>query len=135
MEIRNQRLTISPPNNGNVTVTVRYDAVFSALEHFLGLNGLGFQERVQLFGEDSALRGADDPLKIVSLMNIAMPNGTGPVVVPRTVTKVLERKELQEDPSIIFVPDADEIFARITVTPLGTFSGDTERTLTTVVPG
>lgn len=135
MEIRNQKLTIAPPNNGTVSVTVRYDAVFSALERFLGQNGLAFQERIQLFGEDSALRGADDPLKILSTANIPMPAGTGPVSVPRTITKVLERKELQEDPSIVFVPDADEIFARVTVTPLGTWAGDTERTLTVVVPG
>ncbi|MCU0493884.1 MAG: hypothetical protein MUD01_20025 [Chloroflexaceae bacterium] len=135
-EIRNQKLSITPPDNGMVTVTVRYDASFSAAEHFLGLHGLGFRENIKLFGEDAGLRGDDDDLHItLSNQLIALPAGEGPVSVARSVSKKVARSELQEDPSFLFVKDADEIYARITVTPLGLPVGDNERTLTVVIPG
>ncbi|SRR6266545_1880460 len=135
-EIRKPKLSITPPENGFVTVTVQYDAAFSALEHFLAQHGLIYRETIRLFGEDAGLRGPDDDLHIIlANQNVPLPPGEGPVVVHRVASQRVSRDALQEDGSIIFIPDADEIFARITLTPLGLPVGDEERTLTVVVPG
>ena len=103
-EIRKPKLSITPPENGFVTVTVQYDAAFSALEHFLAQHGLIYRETIRLFGEDAGLRGPDDDLHIIlANQNVPLPPGEGPVVVHRVASQRVSRDALQEDGSIIFI--------------------------------
>ncbi|WNG59304.1 hypothetical protein F0U59_34740 [Archangium gephyra] len=92
-------------------------------------NGLSFDETLVLVGKDA---GVDDPLHSFSGPTpIPIPAGVGPVQVARTLQRVVPRSALQEDSA---PNNADEIFARITVTPSGPPVGDTDNTAIVVLP-
>jgi hypothetical protein len=121
--ISGQTLTLTTVNN-DVTVDVTYNATFSPIDRFLGSNGLVFQERITVVGEDAGT-ATDVNLHTFPFQNIAVSAGGAPLVVPRTRSITKPRGTFQEDSA---AGDNDEIDCRIEIVPIGlpaTVSGTT----------
>jgi hypothetical protein len=113
------------PLSSSVTLVVSYTANLSAIERFLADNGLGFQENIQIIG--------DDPGEATDLVLHAFPSqlialAAGQLVVARSRQITVPRSTLNEDPGHvgpgpIGLPNADELFARVEIPYVGLLSG------------
>jgi hypothetical protein len=118
--------SISPTSPGVSprTLQVSYTAVFSPIEQFLAGNGLQFEERIQVIGDDSG-EATDQPLHALPPELIALQ--AGQQAVARTRQIVVASGSLDEDPgstpiapgSPISLPNVDEVFARVEIAYVG----------------
>ena len=100
------------------TLRVGYTAVFSPIEQFLAGNGLQFEERIQIIGDDLG-EATDQVLHALPPELIAPPAGQATVARIREIT--VSRSSLDEDPgstpvspgSPLKLPNPDEVFARV----------------------
>jgi hypothetical protein len=99
----------------NVTINVKYNAIFSSLERHLAANGLIFQERIRVIGQVVGT-GADQVLHTFGVQSIPVKAGVGNLTVGRDRSITVSRRSLQDDPGL---GDADEIYCSIEITPLG----------------
>jgi hypothetical protein len=118
--IKNPQLTLTRVG-ANVTINVRYNAVFSTFERNLAQLGLRFRERIAVIGVDppGATTGTVLPIPFSSRQFITVtddPNGT-----PRDRSVTVTRAELDEDGNPVVNPDfdADEIRCRIRIEAIG----------------
>jgi hypothetical protein len=100
----------------NVTVSVTYNAVFTAFERQLAGLGMGFHEHLDVFGIDPPGSLTGTLLDTFPLTPFAVTVGAGAQVVPRSVQMVIPRPALQEDTAL---GDADEIRVRIRIHAVG----------------
>lgn len=99
----------------NVTINVKYNAVFTPFERHLASNGLHFHERIRVIGEDPGT-ATDIVLTSFPAFHFPVTAGAGNQTIPRNVSKTVTRASLQEDPGL---GDADEIRCRIEIAPVG----------------
>jgi hypothetical protein len=95
-----------------VTITVKYNAVFSECERTLSTN-LKFRETIKIVGVDLLPPIEQGLLNILPVQDITVTSGSGPLTVSRTRTAVALRSLLQEDLS---QSDPDEIRCKINIT-------------------
>jgi|GEM_PF-2437676 len=118
----------APPVGSTVTLDVSYSAKFSALERFLADHGLGFDERIQIIG--------DDPGEATDLLLHTFPSqmitlAPGQLLVTRSRQITVPRGSLNEDPGggggpspwPPWPPNVDELFARVEILYAGLSSG------------
>lgn len=98
-----------------VTINVKYNVVFNTLERHLAANGLVFQERIRVIGQDAGTT-TDQVLHTFSVQHIPVNAGIGALTVPRDRSLTVSRASLQEDRGL---GDADEIHCSIEIAPLG----------------
>ena len=99
----------------NATLNLTYRVDFSAFEHFLATNGLVFNERIRIVGEDPGT-ATDITLGYFPINGIPIPAGAGPITITRNRSFTLLRSSLQEDPGL---GDNDEISLEIQIIPVG----------------
>lgn len=124
--ITDTRLTVSGAGwTGSVTLTVTYTATFSALENHLAEHGLGFEERIQIIGDDAGTE-TDVILHTFEPNAIALPVGV--TTMPRSRQISVSGGSLNEDPASPGgwgsgwnppVPQPDELVARIQLSYVG----------------
>ena len=142
--ITNLSFSITSSDFTNVTLDVAYTVQRSALERFLGEHGLGFDERIQIVG--------DDPGEVTDQVLHTFPAevvvfAPGELVASRSRRITVRRSSLNEDPGtrpslnpgqfFPSLPNPDQLFARVEVRYVGLdtvrVSSDSEvRTLTVV---
>jgi hypothetical protein len=98
----------------HVTLEVSYQADFSPLERHLASNGLIFEERITIIGEDIGTI-ADLVLHTLPPENISVSAGTTPLRISRQRTLSVSRASLREDRGL----GNDEIDARIEIVAIG----------------
>jgi len=118
-----RNLTLTPSgtkSDDNVTVNVRYNAVFSPLERHLAANGLVFQERISVLEVDT---GSTKVLfTLLPVESIPVTAGTTPQTITRNRTMNVFRSDLADDFRLIggeLRSTGDQIRCRIEITPLG----------------
>jgi hypothetical protein len=113
-----------PPAGSPVTLDVSYSATFSVIERFLADNGLGFEERIQIIGDDPG-EATDLVLHTLSSQMIVL--APGQLVVNRSRQITVARGSLNEDPggtgTPFPFPNVDELFARVEIHYAGLISG------------
>jgi len=102
--INTPELTKSQVGN-SVTLTVKYNVVFTVFERHLAALGLKFRERIDVFGVDDP--GATTSAVVASFPSrfIAVTDGAAPQTIARNVSIVVPRGQLDEDGSPILPPD------------------------------
>jgi hypothetical protein len=119
-------LSLSGSAWANVTLDVTYTATFSSVERFLAANGLIFEERIQIIGDDPG-ELSDVTLHTFQSQVIPVSAGSGDLAVNRSRSLTVAGGTLNEDPGgtgIPFpIPNSDEIFARIEVAYVGLNAG------------
>jgi hypothetical protein len=119
--ISETRLAISG-SWGTVTLTVTYTATLSALEVHLAEHGLGFEERIQIIGDDP---GTETDVILHALQPELIPLIGGQTTVLRSRQISVARASLNEDPAVpggtspYPLPQPDELLARIEVAYVG----------------
>jgi len=111
----NRNLTLTTVDE-NVTVRVRYNAVFTPFERFLAANGMKFREQIAVMGMDAPGPFTGNVLANFTAEYLLVTAGPGVQTIPRDRSKIVTRASLQEDPAL---GDNDEIRCRITITPIG----------------
>jgi len=115
MPSTNTRIQTLTTVAANVTINVTYNAVFSTLDRHMAANGLTFQERIRVIGQDPGA-ATDLILHTMPLQNIPVSAGVGSLTVARNRSITVQRSTLQEDPAL---GDDDEISCEITIRPIG----------------
>ena len=110
-EITAPNLTLTETEN-DVTINVRFTAVFSELERHLGQHGCDFHSHVEAYGMDPA--GSLTGTRLAVLPQVDFPVNDSPVggVFPYNESVTVSRASLQEDPA---VRDDDEIRAKVRI--------------------
>jgi hypothetical protein len=98
----------------SICLEISYSVLFSPLERFLAANGLVFEERITIWGEDPGA-SADVALHVLPPTQIDIQHGEGPLRVPRSRTLVVSRSSLREDRGF----GNDELDARIELVAVG----------------
>lgn len=117
-EIKNATLTLDIIEaTGQVKLTVNYDLLPNAFEWSLGKQGMQFKDHITIHGKDGTTVGPaltlTDPFTDVTY---GVSAAAAPELLDRPArSKITSRASLQEDPT---AGDADELIARIRVTPL-----------------
>jgi len=115
-QTNNRQLTLTTVGS-NVTISVTYNAVFTAFERRLAGLGLKFRERIEVIGIDPAGGTAGTVLHSFPVTNYAVTDGDAPQTIPRNdVSKTVTRASLQEDAAL---GDNDEIRCRIRIQAVG----------------
>lgn len=100
----------------NVTITITYNAVFTAFERQLAGLGMAFGSREDVIGIDppNSLTGT----QITSFPQLTFPVtvGSGALSLPQNRSMTVPRATLQEDPTL---GDSDEIRVRIRIRSVG----------------
>jgi hypothetical protein len=117
-------ISAATPTASSRTLQVSYTAVFSPIEQFLAGNGLQFEERIQIVGDDPG-EASDQVLHALPPELIAPPAGQQAVARTRQIT--VARSSLNEDPgstpvtpgSPFSLPNVDEVFARVELAYVG----------------
>src|SRR4051812_11227975 len=115
-------LSIAAPTFQTVTLSVTYTAKFSAIEEFLADHGLGFEERIQIVGDDPG-EASDVVLHTFPSQLITLTPGQ--LLVNRARQITVARSSLNEDPGVepgpgpFHLPAADELFARLEIPYVG----------------
>jgi hypothetical protein len=117
--------------SANVTLNVAYTATFSTIERFLAANGLVFEERIQIVGDDPG-EATDKVMYTFPAEGLQIAAGTGNLTVSRNRSITVSDGVLDEDPDVVrypsqpggwprlvWNPDADELFARVEVAYVG----------------
>jgi hypothetical protein len=99
-----------------VTLSVSYNAVFTAFERQLAGLGMTFHEHLDVFGIDPPGSLTGTLLDTFPLTPFTVSAGAGPLIVPRSVQMDMTRSELQEDTG---VGDSDEIRVKIRIHSVG----------------
>ena len=119
-------LSLSGSAWANVTLDVTYTATFSSVERFLAANGLIFEERIQIIGDDPG-ELSDVTLHTFQSQVIPVSAGSGDLAVNRSRSLTVAGGTLNEDPGgtgfPFPIPNSDEIFARIEVAYVGLNAG------------
>ncbi|MGL5065691.1 MAG: hypothetical protein ACRC62_37450 [Microcoleus sp.] len=119
--ITGANLTLSLPfddivdGQRKVTITVKYNAVFTECERTLSPN-LKFQENIQIVGVDLIPPTEQFLMNIFPVQDIPVTTGSGPLTVLRVRTALALRSLLQEDPSLF---NDDEIRCKINISYVG----------------
>lgn len=105
----------------NVTINVKYNAVFTPFERHLVEHGLQFYERITVIGADPPGSTTGDVLHTfpnaqLPVTRVHKPEPPEPQTIPRDVSITVSRDSLQEDVS---VGNADEIRCRIELRAIG----------------
>lgn len=128
--ISNVSLTVTGSTWTDFTLDVSYTVSFSPLERFLAANGLSFEERIQIVGDDA---GDATDVVLHTFQAQAIPAAPGAINRKRSIT--VSSGTLNEDPGRIPTnggglggwtttkPDADEILARVEVGYIGLSTG------------
>ena len=122
------RIFAKPNSTTNLFAEVRYSI------HEDGMdvpNNQSYQEVCELIGDDTPGDGTDDVLKVVRREENSQFGGTAPEIVRDTVYD-LPKTLFDEDNNGVF-SQADEIRARVTLTPISANVGSTSRESNQVV--
>jgi hypothetical protein len=105
----------------NVTINVKYNAVFSVLERHLAGLGLKFRERIDVIGVDSPGAATSPILTSFPSPVLAVTDGAAVQTIQRTVSMIVTRAALDEDSSPFLAPDTlpDQIRCSVRVEALG----------------
>ena len=116
-----RNLTLVRQADENIRVTVTYNALFTAFERNLASLGMTFRERIAVMGMDPPGSVTGSVLAEFPVAQIPVPAGSGEVSVARNRQIVLNRFQLDEDPSWLGLAelDADEIRCRIRIESQG----------------
>jgi hypothetical protein len=124
--ISNLTLAVTGNSWSDITLAVDYTVTFSPVELFLASNGLAFQERIQIVGDDP---GDATDVVLHTFQAQSIPAAPGSVKRSRSIT--VKSGTLNEDPGNVYTqggswggwapsrPDADELFARVEVAYVG----------------
>jgi hypothetical protein len=107
----------------DVTVTVTYDAEFSALERQLAGLGMTFHDHLDIFGMDPPASLTGTFIQTFPRAPIAVTVGAVPQIIPRSAQMVVPRAVLDEDAGV----NNDEIRVKIRIHSVGlpeTFTQD-----------
>jgi hypothetical protein len=100
----------------NVTLTVTYNAVFTAFERQLAGLGMTFHEHLDVFGIDPPGSLTGTQLATFPLATLAVTAGAGPQTIARSAQMVMTRAALDEDPAF---GNPDEISVKIRIHSIG----------------
>ncbi len=105
----------------NVTINVKYNAVFSVLERHLAGLGLKFRERIDVIGVDSPGAATSQILTSFPSPILAVTDGAAVQTIQRAVSMIVTRAALDEDPTPFSGPDTvpDQIRCSVRVEALG----------------
>jgi hypothetical protein len=114
--VTNPTLALAPAAGANVTITVTYDAFFTAFDRALVAFGTTYHAHVEVFGMDPAGSLTGAVVAAFPPIPLAVTAGAGNQIIPRTDTMTVPRVVLQEDAA---VGDDDEIRCKIRIHTVG----------------
>ena len=94
--LRDRQLTLTR-QGANVTINVRYNALFSVFERHLAGLGLKFRERIDVIGVDSPGVATSEILTSFPSPILAVTDGSAAQVIQRNVSMTVTRAALDED--------------------------------------
>ena len=109
-EVENPNLSLTT-TDGNTTIRVTYEAVFTEFERNLADLGMNFHHHINVIGVDPAGGTEGTTLANFPLTNFAVTAGTGEQRIPRDHSLTVPRSSLQEDTG----GDTDEIKCKVRI--------------------
>lgn len=100
----------------NVTINVKFNAVFTPFERQLHGLGMTSHQHIDVLGIDPAGSTTGTVLTTFPLTNFAVTAGAGTQTIPRNESKTVTRGSLQEDTGL---GDNDEIRCKIRIHSIG----------------
>jgi hypothetical protein len=107
----NRQLTLTTVGP-DVTINVKYNAIFSVFERHLAGLGLNFRERIAVIGVDPPNSTTGTVITNFPSLILPVTDGTVTQTIARNVSKTVSRASLQEDSGL---GDNDEIRCRIRI--------------------